>query len=71
MSGENPPAVPRNPINTPWMMDRLSSPGAWAAATKPRPSVTEPMASGTRTPNRSDTLPITTPPMPKPIMVSV
>jgi hypothetical protein len=70
-SGAKVDAVPRNPISSPCARLNCHRLLALPAATKPAASPTLPSTTGSTTPKRSASRPISTPPRPKPIIVSV
>ena len=63
--------VPRVPISRPCAAQNSHRFGASPALMKPAPSPTAPSTTGTITPKRSASRPISTPPRPKPTIVSV
>ena len=69
-SGTNVPEVP-TPISNPWTAVNCRRFCENPAVTKPSARLTEPTSTGTITPKRSESLPISTLPSPNPIMVSV
>jgi hypothetical protein len=71
ISGANIAELPNMPISTPCSRAKVQMLDAMPAATKPRPRLTAPIKSGTMTPKRSASRPMKSPPMPKPIVVSV
>ena len=70
-SGAKVAEVPSSPSSNPCARLNIHRLPAMPAPTKPAPRPTAPSISGTITPKRSARRPISTPPKPKPIIVSV